>query len=265
MRKIFFAILVIFSFVLLNSCSSTSDISGTGKLVYYDENTTIVDTNASLYGDKWFVEAAKSHGIFIEDTVNDDWNPNVIITNDLLSNFSKAKKFKTGSSKQAVIDFLQENYGFDKEVGSSKSPIIKHFDNCYIYTFKDNLWRVLCAKIKIDDEKIKNYKSSLEEWRKLNDEYADVQKEISRYQNPNIELSRVVTYVESEIRFDRNNNMYREPVNKYRTETYLAVNPDYDPAKAEKIRNENAGLAESLSRAEEKLKNARNFYTVTFY
>ena len=150
MRKFFFAILVIFSFVLLNSCSSTSDISGTGKLVYYDENTTIVDTNASLYGDKWFVEAAKSHEIFIEDTVNDDWNPNVIITNDLLSNFSKAKKFKTGSSKQAVIDFLQEKAPDIRFQNGKKQKIVsflyRHIPHIYIHIrylyaiiFEDNI------------------------------------------------------------------------------------------------------------------------------
>lgn len=251
--------LIFLSFLmLLAGCAST------GKL-----NTSSSDLKAIESKDALDLpEACKEHSFFIggvDGSGAEEANEAIAKGIESLSLADGGKSFL---AKKDVFSYLETSYDVSFSPSRSRYDnflILKDGGNLFYIVFDNNIYSLYSFVLDIDKEKTREYESLVVSYGNISSSIKSNERKISSYNSPTVEKTRQVPYTAyRRVKKSRSVTKYRtvktssgsyqepytaresyyesEPYTAYRSETYLAPNPDYNPARAASLEEENEKL-----------------------
>lgn len=193
-------------------------------------------------------------------------------------------------SKNAVFSYLKTNYDVSFLPSKSKYDnfLILKNDRQLFYITMNYSYSLYAFKISIDQLKVKEYESLTTSYSLLSLRIKSNQEGISIYVNPNIEKTRQVPYTAyKKVQKLRSVTKYRtvrtssgsykepytgtetyyenEPYTAYRSEKYLAPNPNYNPMRAAELEEKNSELREELTELSLRIQSEEcDFFEISF-
>lgn len=196
--------------------------------------------------------------------------------NSSLSSLSDSSAFsgqnKLFSSKSAVFSYLKTNYDvyFSPSKSSYENFLILKTDGSLFYITSNYSYSFYAFKLSIDQAELQNYTKLTSSYSRISSSIKNNENLISTYSNPNVERTRQVPYTAyRQVQKRRTVTKYRtvttssgsyqepytdyetyyesEPYTAYRSESYLAPNPDYNPTRAAEIEKDNSALRSELA------------------
>lgn len=183
--------------------------------------------------------------------------------------FGRKKLF---SSKSAVFSYLKMNYDvyFSPSKSSYENFLILKTDGSLFYITSNYSYSFYAFKLSIDQSKLQNYTKLTSSYSRISSLIINNENLISTYSNPNVERTRQVPYTAyRKVQKRRAVTKYRtvttssgsyqepytdyetyyesEPYTAYRSESYLAPNPNYNPTRAAEIEKDNSAFRSRLS------------------
>lgn len=189
-------------------------------------------------------------------------------------------------SKNAVFSYLKTKYDvyFSPSKSSYENFLILKNDGSLFYITSNYSYSLYAFKLTIDQSKLQNYAHLTASYSRISSSIKNNEDLISTYSNPNVERTRQVPYTAyRKVQKRRTVTKYRtvttsqgsrqepytdyetyyesEPYTAYRSESYLAPNPNYNPTRAAEIEKKNSTLRSELSDLKSEI-NLCNYFTL---
>lgn len=252
------------SFSFFVSCLFLAGCASTGKL-----NTSSADIKAIESKDTLDLpEACKEHSFFIggiEDGGAEEANEAIANKIESLVPDGKGKIFL---ARKNVLLYLKAVHGVFFSPSRSRYDnflILKDGGNLFYIVFDNDIYSLYSFALDIDQEKVQEYESLVVSYGNIGSSIESNERRISLYNSPTIEKTRQVPYTAyRRVKKSRSVTKYRtvktssgsyqepytaqesyyesEPYTAYRSETYNSLNPDYNPARAAALEEENDKL-----------------------
>lgn len=192
------------------------------------------------------------------------------------------------SSKNAVFSYLKTKYDvyFSPSKSSYENFLILKTDGSLFYITTNYSYSLYAFKLSIDQSGLQNYTKLTSSCSWISSSIKNNENLISTYSNPNVERTRQVPYTAyRKVQKRRTVTKYRtvttssgsyqepysgyetyyesEPYTAYRSESYLAPNPNYNPTRAAELEKENSELRSELYDLKSKI-NLCDYFTLNW-